>query len=314
MELIRGLHNLRPRHRGCVLTIGVFDGVHIGHQAMLERLAALGHDCDLPSVLMVFEPQPQETMPYLITPARLTPFREKIRALSATAVDRVLCVRFNESFAQLSAMRFIEDILVAGLGAQHVVVGDDFRFGHQAVGDTELLRETGARLGFEVHRRDTYRIAGDRVSSTRIRNALAVGQLDSVKELLGRHYAISGRVRFGKQLGRTIGFPTANVALRHRVSPISGVFAVQAALKGDGRVLGGVANIGVRPTVDGETRLLEVNLFDFDEVIYGRHIRVELLSKLREEKRFESLDALKEQIRRDAQTARDYIDNAAGSL
>ena len=126
MELIRGLHNLRPRHRGCVLTIGVFDGVHIGHQAMLERLAALGHDCDLPAVLMMFEPQPQETMPYLITPARLTPFREKIRALSATAVDRVLCVRFNESFAQLSAMRFIEDILVAGLGAQHVVVGDDF--------------------------------------------------------------------------------------------------------------------------------------------------------------------------------------------
>ena len=165
----------------------------------------------------------------------------------------------------------------------------------------------GARHGFEVHRRDTYRVAGDRVSSTRIRNLLGMGQLDTAAELLGRRYAISGRVRFGRQLGRTIGFPTANVALRRDVSPLSGVFAVQARLRGDDRVLNAVANIGVRPTVDGETRLLEVHFFDFDEDLYGRYMRVEFVSKLREEKRFGSLDELKVQIQQDAVDARNAL-------
>ena len=307
MELIRGLHNIRPRHHGCVLTIGVFDGVHIGHQALLERLAVLGEDFNLPSVLMIFEPQPQEVLPFLVTPARLTPFREKMRARSNTAVDRVLCVRFNRAFSSMSAQMFVEQALVEGLGIRHVVVGDDFRFGHQAEGDTELLRDMGARHGFEVHRRDTYRVAGDRVSSTRIRNLLGMGQLDTAAELLGRRYAISGRVRFGRQLGRTIGFPTANVALRRDVSPLSGVFAVQARLRGDDRVLNAVANIGVRPTVDGETRLLEVHFFDFDEDLYGRYMRVEFVSKLREEKRFGSLDELKVQIQQDAVDARNAL-------
>jgi len=307
VELIRGLHNIRPRHHGCVLTIGVFDGVHIGHQALLERLAVLGEDFNLPSVLMIFEPQPQEVLPFLVTPARLTPFREKMRALSNTAVDRVLCVRFNRAFSSMSAQMFVEQALVEGLGIRHVVVGDDFRFGHQAEGDTELLRDMGARHGFEVHRRDTYRVAGDRVSSTRIRNLLGMGQLDTAAELLGRRYAISGRVRFGRQLGRTIGFPTANVALRRDVSPLSGVFAVQARLRGDDRVLNAVANIGVRPTVDGETRLLEVHFFDFDEDLYGRYMRVEFVSKLREEKRFGSLDELKVQIQQDAVDARNAL-------
>lgn len=307
MELIRGLHNIRPRHHGCVLTIGVFDGVHIGHQVLLERLAVLGEDFNLPSVLMIFEPQPQEVLPFLVTPARLTPFREKMRALSDTAVDRVLCVRFNKAFSALSAQTFVEQVLVEGLGIRHIVVGDDFRFGHQAEGDTELLRGMGSRYGFDVHRRDTYRVAGDRVSSTRIRNLLGMGQLDTAAELLGRRYAISGRVRFGRQLGRTIGFPTANVALRRDVSPLSGVFAVQARLRGDDRVLNGVANIGVRPTVDGETRLLEVHFFNLDEDLYGRYMRVEFVSKLREEKRFGSLDELKAQIQQDAQDARDTL-------
>jgi len=307
VELIRGLHNIRPRHHGCVLTIGVFDGVHIGHQVLLERLAVLGEDFNLPSVLMIFEPQPQEVLPFLVTPARLTPFREKMRALSDTAVDQVLCVRFNKAFSALSAQTFVEQVLVEGLGIRHIVVGDDFRFGHQAEGDTELLRGMGSRYGFDVHRRDTYRVAGDRVSSTRIRNLLGMGQLDTAAELLGRRYAISGRVRFGRQLGRTIGFPTANVALRRDVSPLSGVFAVQARLRGDDRVLNGVANIGVRPTVDGETRLLEVHFFNLDEDLYGRYMRVEFVSKLREEKRFGSLDELKAQIQQDAQDARDTL-------
>ena len=304
MELIRGLHNVRPRHHGCVLTIGVFDGVHIGHQTLLSRLDVLGEDFNLPSLLMIFEPQPQEVLPFLVTPARLTPFREKIRALSLTAVDRVLCVRFDRRFAALSAESFVEQVLVEKLGVRHVVVGDDFRYGHHAEGDTELLRKMGASNSFEVHRRDTYRVVGDRVSSTRIRNLLGMGQLDIAAELLGRRYAISGRVRFGRQLGRTIGFPTANIALRRDVSPLSGVVAVQARLREDQRLLSGVANIGVRPTVDGETRLLEVHFFDFDEDLYGSYMRVEFVSKLREEKRFDSIDDLKAQIQKDAQAAR----------
>ena len=311
MELIRGLHNLRPRHRGCVLTIGVFDGVHVGHRALLDRLAVLGEDFNLPSVLMMFEPQPQEVLPFLVTPARLTSIRDKLCALSGTAVDRVLCVRFDAKFARRSATTFVEDILVRGLGARHIVVGDDFRFGHAAVGDTELLREMGARHGFEVHRRDTYRVAGDRVSSTRIRNALAIGQLDTAAELLGRRYSVSGRVRFGRRLGRTIGFPTANVALRHPVVPLSGVFVVRVRVHDDPRSLRGVANIGVRPTVDGQTRLLEVHLFDFDEDLYGKHVCVEFHAKLREERRFPSLEALTEQIGRDSDAARAYLARAA---
>lgn len=311
MELIRGLHNLRARHHGCVLTIGVFDGVHIGHHTLLERLAVLGEDFNVPSALMMFEPQPQEVLPFMVTPARLTPFREKMRALANTAVDRVLCVRFDKAFASLSANKFVENILVDGLGVKHVVVGDDFRFGHEAVGDTELLRGMGLKLGFEVHRRDTHRVAGDRVSSTRIRNALAIGQLETAAELLGRRYAISGRVRFGRQLGRTIGFPTANVALRGKVSPLSGVFAVQVRLRNAPRVLNGVANIGVRPTVDGETRLLEVHLFDFAQDIYGKHIRAEFVTKLREERKFDSMDALVEQIQRDAAHAREHLNDIA---
>ena len=286
------------------MTIGVFDGIHVGHQTLLERLAVLGEDFNLPSVLMMFEPQPQEVLPFLVTPARLTPFREKICALAGTAVDRVLCVRFDQKFAALPAVKFVEEILVAGLGARHVVVGDDFRFGRGAVGDNELLRELGVEHGFEVHRRDTYRVAGDRVSSTRIRNALAIGQLDTAAELLGRRYAISGRVHHGRELGRTIGFPTANLPLRRKVSPLSGVFAVHVRLLEEDRVWGGVANIGVRPTVDGETRLLEVHLFGFSGDLYGRHLQVEFLAKLREERKFDSVDALQAQIERDAEAAR----------
>lgn len=307
MEFIRGLHGLRPHHRGCVLTIGVFDGVHVGHRALLERLAALGEDFDLPSTLMVFEPHPQEALDYLVTPARLTTFRDKMRALSTTAVDRVLCVRFDEQFASLSASAFIEELLVAKLGVRHIVVGDDFRFGHNAEGDVELLRAAGLRHGFEVHRRDTYRVEGDRVSSTRIRNVLAVGWLDAVIPLLGRRFSISERVRHGRHLGATIGFPTANFALRHRVCPISGVFTVRVQLAGESVARPGVANVGTRPTVGGTERQLEVHLLSFSGDLYGQYAEVEFFSKLRAEQRFESLDALREQIGRDVETARDYF-------
>ena len=307
MELIRGLHNLRPRHRGCVLTIGVFDGVHVGHRALLERLALLGEDFNLPSMLMVFEPHPQEVLDYLVTPARITGFREKMLALRDTPVDRVLCVRFDQKFAAVSASEFIEELLVAKLGVRHLVVGDDFRFGHQAEGDIELLRAAGPRHGFDVHRRDTYRIEGDRVSSTRIRNMLAVGWLDAVIPLLGRRFSVCGRIRHGRHLGTGLGFPTANFALRRPVCPVSGVFTARVRLDGDGVALPGVANIGVRPTVGGTERRLEVHLLGFSGDLYGRYAEVEFFSRLREERRFESVDALRTQIALDVQSAREFF-------
>ena len=312
MEFIRGLHNLRPRHRGCVLTIGVFDGVHVGHQALLDRLALLGEDFNLPSTLMIFEPHPQEVLAYLVTPARITAFREKMLALRTTAVDRVLCVRFDQRFASMSAGGFIEDLLVAKLGVRHLVVGDDFRFGHQAEGDVELLRRSGARHGFTVHRRDTYRIEGDRVSSTRIRNMLAVGPLDAVIPLLGRRFSVSGRVRHGRRLGAGLGFPTANFALGRPVCPVSGVFTVRMRLEGEGTGRPGVANIGVRPTVGGTERLLEVHLLGFSGDLYGRYAEVEFFSRLREERRFESLDALRAQIARDVRSAHEFFASPMG--
>ena len=307
MELIRGLHNLRSRHRGCVLTIGVFDGVHVGHQALLKRLAVLGEDFNLPSMLMVFEPHPQEMLDYLVTPARITGFRDKMTVLRTTPVDRVLCVRFNQRFASMRAREFIEDLLVAKLGVRHLVVGDDFRFGHQAEGDIELLRASAPRHGFDVHRRDTYRIEGDRVSSTRIRNMLAVGWIDAVAPLLGRRYSISGRIRHGQHLGTGLGFPTANFALRHPVCPISGVFTVRVRIDGEDRALPGVANIGTRPTVGGTERRLEVHLLGFSGDLYGRYAVVEFFTRLREERRFESLDALRAGIALDVQSAREFF-------
>ena len=307
LELIRGLHNLRPRHRGCVLTIGVFDGVHVGHRALLERLAVLGEDFNLPSTLMIFEPHPQEVLDYLVTPARITGFRDKMRALRSTPVDRVLCVRFDAKFAAIPARAFIEDLLDSKLGVRHLVVGDDFRFGHQAEGDIELLRAAGPALGFNVHRRDTYRIEGDRVSSTRIRNVLAVGWLDGVIPLLGRRFSVSGRIRHGRHLGTGLGFPTANFALRRPVSPVSGVFTVGVRLDGGETSLPGVANVGVRPTVGGTERRLEVHLLGFSGDLYGRYAEVEFYSRLREERRFESVDVLRDQIAQDVKAAREFF-------
>ena len=306
MELIRGLHNLRARNSGCVATIGNFDGVHLGHRAILAQLLGRAVARELPSALICFEPQPQEFFAGANAPSRLTRLREKLELLSATSLSRVVLLRFNRDLATLSALDFVEQILVDGLGVRDLVVGDDFRFGHNGEGSFDLLVEQGARLGFEVHKRATFSAAGGRVSSSWIRDALANGELDLAAELLGRPYAIGGRVQRGRQLGRTIGFATANVSLGRVSSPLRGVYAVRVAGLGE-TLWPGVANLGRRPTVDGERMLLEVHLFDFDADVYGRHLRVEFVQRIRDERRFASLDELKQQIARDATAGRERL-------
>lgn len=307
MELIRGLCNLRPRHRGCVATIGNFDGVHLGHQVVLGQLAEKAEELGLPSVVITFEPYPQEFFARGATPPRLTRFREKIQALRRYSVDRVLCLRFDRALADMMAEDFIRRVLVEGLGVRYLVVGDDFRFGHRRRGDFALLKTAGVQQGFQVANRHTFAIDGARVSSTRIREALAMGDLSAAEKLLGRPYRMCGRVARGDQRGRQLGFPTANIYLHRKASPVQGVFAVEM-FGLDAEPLAGVANVGIRPTVDGTRALLEVHLFDFAQDIYGRYVQVDFLHRLRAEQRFASLDALKQQIAMDVRQARDYFE------
>jgi len=307
MELIRGLYNLRPRHHGCVVTIGNFDGVHLGHQAVLGQLSEKSAEMGLPAALITFEPHPQEFFAVENVPPRLTRFREKIQALRRYAVDRVLCLSFNQALAEMPAQDFIRKVLIEGLGVRYLVVGDDFRFGHKRQGDPAMLRESGGRDGFQVINMHAFDVDGARVSSTRIRRALADGDLDTARKLLGRSYRMSGRVVHGDRRGRTIGYPTANIYLHRRATPLLGVYAVEV-FGLDKEPLKGVANIGMRPTVNGRTCLLEVHIFDFARDIYGRHVQVEFLTKLRDEKRFESIDALQQQIHQDERAARDFFE------
>jgi riboflavin kinase/FMN adenylyltransferase len=306
MEFIRGLHNLRPAHRGCVATIGNFDGVHRGHQAVIGQLSRKAQALGLPATVIVFEPQPNEFFGHDKAPPRLTRLREKLLALGERPVDRVLCIEFTQRLAELPAGDFIEQVLVQGLGIRYLVVGDDFRFGRGRAGDFNLLVDAGKRHGFEVVRTDSFSLDGERVSSTAIRNALVRGDLDRAEQLLGRRYGVCGRVAHGDKRGRTIGFPTANIHLHRKVMPVEGVFAVEVTgIRGE--PLPGVANVGTRPTVDGKLSLLEVHLFDFSEQIYGRHVEVFFLWRLRGERRFESFEALKQQIAHDAREARAFF-------
>ena len=313
MELIRGQHNLRPHHRGCVATIGNFDGVHLGHQAILAQLTEQAARLHLPRLVITFEPQPQEffagpTAP----PARLMRLREKLQALDGLGIERTLCLEFDQRLATMPAQTFIETLLVEGLGIRYLVVGDDFRFGHRRAGDFALLVEAGQRYGFEVADNHSYILDGERVSSTRIRQALSQGDLELAARLLGRPYDMCGRVAHGDQRGRTIGFPTANIHLHRRVTPVYGVYAV--LLSGpELRPWPGIANVGRRPTVQGVREQLEVHLLDYRGDLYGRHVKVDFLHYLRPEQRFESLDALRQQIQRDEQAARAYF-SARGIL
>lgn len=306
-EFIRGLHNLRPRHRGCVATIGSFDGVHLGHRAILRQLSDAGRRLQLPTVVIIFEPQPHEFFSRERAPARLMRLREKIQALFASGVDRVLCLRFNQALRSLSAQEFVDRILLDGLGIRHLVVGDDFRFGCDRQGDFDFLQTAGVHSGFTVSDTCTLEVADERVSSTRIREALEVGDFHLAEQLLGRPYRITGRVGYGKQLGRQLGVPTANVQLSRYRSPLHGVFAITAQ-RADGSAHSGVANVGVRPTVSGSPRaILEVHLLDFSGNLYGERIEVEFHRKLREEQKFESIDKLRDQLQKDIAQAKQFF-------
>lgn len=307
MELIRGLHNMRPRHRGCVVTIGAFDGVHLGHQAVVRHLREKSKELGLPSLVIVFEPLPREYFSPVKAPARIMSFREKFYAMRALGVDRLLRVQFNESLRAMSAQQFVDDVFVAGLGVRYVVLGDDFRFGNDREGDLEFIRQQGSRHGYEARPTPTLLIDGERVSSTRIREALENADFAEAELLLGRAYSISGKVVYGRQLGQTLGTPTANLQLDRLRAPLSGVYVVEVSGAGLDRAMG-VANVGVRPTVDDSIRAnLEVHLLDREICLYGQHIDVTFRHKLRDERKFGSVEELKEYIARDIDNARAWF-------
>jgi len=306
VELIRGLVNLKPHHRGSVVTIGNFDGIHLGHQALLNRLLEKSKALELPSVVITFEPQPNEYFYGDKVPSRLMKLREKLMVIDELGIDRVLCCRFNEQFAQLSAEDFIRVVLLEKLGAAYVLLGDDSHFGAQRQGDIKMLQTVGVQHGFQPEAMPTFEYEGQRVSTTRVREALEVGDLKRAEFLLGRPFGLSGKVAHGKKQGRIIGFPTANIYLRRKSTPIAGVFVVKVRGLGSDPLLG-VANVGTRPTLGGTRTLLEVHIFDFDQTIYGEHVFVEFCHKLRDEERYDSFDELKAQIFKDAEQARKFF-------
>ena len=305
MQILRHFPN--ESNQPCALAIGNFDGVHLGHQALLKQLKSVATAKSLQTAVMTFEPHPREFFTPEKAPARLASLREKLEKFAGFGVDVVYLCRFNERFASLSSEAFIQDVLIQSLNAKTVLVGEDFRFGAGRRGGVVDIANAGLKLISlpQVNLNDDdIQALGDseRVSSTRVRNALAAGQLNVAKNLLGRPYSISGKVIHGAQLGRKLGFPTANVHMRHERPALTGVYAVKL----DG--LNGVANLGVRPTIAGVPKLLlEVNLFDFDGDLYGRHVHVEFYHKIRDEMKFDGLDALKAQIAKDAQAARAFF-------
>lgn len=312
MEFVRGQHNLRPRHRGCIVSIGNYDGVHRGHQAVVRQLLRNRDRFSLPAMIVTFEPHPQE---YFRggQQTRLTSLRAKLELLHELGVERVLCLRFNDELANMSPQAFIEDLLVAGLGVRHLVIGDDFRFGKGRAGDIEVLREYGEGHGFTVEHTETYMVNGERVSSSRVRQALEMGQLDLARQLLGRTYGIAGKVAHGDKRGRQWGFPTANINLERQNPPLNGIYAVEVAGL-DGGCLKGVAYVGTRPTVDGTRRLLEVHILDFEREIYGRRIIVNFVERLRADRKFDDHEALKAQIARDKLSAERFFERRGQRL
>ncbi len=306
MQLVRGLHNVRPAAQGCVATIGNFDGVHLGHQQLLQRLASRACQMKLPSCVIIFEPQPLEYFSPEQAPVRLTRLRDKLELFARHGVDLVLCVAFNRKLQQLPAREFVRLVLIQALNIKHLQVGDDFRFGCDRSGDFAFLQRAGRQSGFSVEPTKTVSLAGQRISSTAIRDALRAGDLARAQQMLGRPFSISGRVMHGQKLGRKLQAPTANIQLKRYLAPMQGVFVVAATLAG-GRKVPAVANIGMRPTVEQSGRAyLEVHLLDFNEDIYGQRMTVTFVKRLRDEEKFADLEQLRMAIAEDIRQAREY--------
>ncbi|AWI50916.1 bifunctional riboflavin kinase/FAD synthetase [Actinobacillus porcitonsillarum] len=314
MQLIRGFHNLANHsvfQQGCALSIGNFDGVHLGHQNILARLNEKAKTLNFPSVVMVFEPQPREFFAKKSgnstakPPARLMRLRDKLKYLEKAGVDFVLCVRFSAQFAKLTANEFIEKLLVERLNVRYLSVGDDFHFGSDRSGNYQTLLNAGKTLGFEVEESHTHSFGRERISSSLIRDALSKDELTLAAKLLGKPYSIGGRVAHGNKLGRTIGFPTANIMLNRLVTPLQGVYAVKIETKCG--IYNGIANVGNRPTINGTKPLLEVHILDFNRSIYGEAVEVSFLEKIRNEVKFPSFEALREQIEKDRQQAVEFF-------
>jgi riboflavin kinase/FMN adenylyltransferase len=300
MQVTHG--SLAPGGGRLALTIGNFDGVHRGHRAMVQRTVSRAAELRLGSCVLTFEPHPREFFSPASAPARLTRLRDKLEQMAALGVSRVHVARFDARFAALPAERFVEDVVVRGLRAAWLLVGRDFRFGVKRSGDFPLLEQVAARHGIELEAMPEVSLEGERVSSSAVRAALAAGDLELAARLLGRRYAVSGVVVHGTRLGRELGYPTANVRLP-RKAPLAGIFVV--AVEGIGPA---VASLGRRPTVNEVPEpLLEVHLLDWNGDLYGKRLRVTFLQRLREERRFEDLEALRAAIARDAEQARNYF-------
>lgn len=304
MQILRGLYS--PTPQPVALTIGNFDGVHLGHQALLNDLRAAAQVRGLQTAVVIFEPHAREFFTPATAPARLTSLREKLQFFATLGIDRVHVCRFDARFAQMSAANFI-NALHEKLHAQFVLIGDDFRFGNARAGDFAMLEKVAAVQGFEVRAMRSVMHDGVRISSTAIRAALAAGQLRTAQRYLGRHYSMSGRVVRGDQIGRQLGFPTANIQVRHPSLPLSGIYVAQVHGEGLG-VLQGAASMGVRPTVKSNAQpTLEVHLFEFDQQIYGKHLRVEFLQKLRDEEKYPDLATLTKHIAQDVENAKQWF-------
>jgi len=304
MQILRGLHSNDTEN--VAVTVGNFDGVHLGHQALLNELRAVAHQRGLETAVVIFEPHPREFFTPQQAPARLTSLREKLELFRTMGVDRVHVCRFDALFAQRSAADFIQ-ALQEKLHAKFVLIGDDFRFGSGRAGDFALVQKIGAERGFEVAAVHSVLHNGVRISSTAIRAALADGQIRVAKDYLGRPYSISGRVVHGDATGRKLGYPTANIQMKHNLPPLKGVYVVLAHAEELG-ILQGVASLGVRPTLKDDAKaVLEVHLFEFAQQIYGKHLRVEFLQKLRDEQKFNGLDELTRQIALDVDNAKRWF-------
>lgn len=313
MLVLRGYHRIAPS--STALTIGNFDGVHRGHRALLDQLVARARSLGLPPAVLTFEPHPREFFDPKNAPTRLATLREKLELLADCGVEIAMVTRFDANFASLSADAFVEQVIVKALRARHVMIGDDFRYGAKRAGGFHLLQQKGAELGFQVEAMHSVLLDGERVSSSAVRAALAAGDMTEAAKLLGRPYAFDGRVVHGDKRGRQLGFPTANIRVKHNPLPMMGVFAVEVRCQRNivgscpvpGDYLHGVANLGVRPTVEGTRPLLEIHLFDFAGDLYGAHLNVRFVKKIRDEMKFPGLDALRAQIALDATAARAHF-------